>query len=192
LYIIRYKNAIKFLLDKGKGTIVKIKYHEPLGSPNNKQDPLPENWRELSAIAGAMPENFGIVEKDKLYRSAIVWPHQVNKLYKDYKISHMIVLIDGAWLEQFYDDWKITIHQFPYLQRRELTFERVKDIVRLINSLKEPSLVCCLKGKTKTGMVAAGYEILNGRKNKLQAIADSMRYGNLNISSFSEMRRYDK
>lgn len=171
---------------------MRIKYHGPLGDPNNKQDPLPENWRKLSAVAGAMPENFGIVAKGKLYRSAIVWPHQVDTLYKNYKICHIIILIDGDWLQQFYDDPKVTIHQFPYLQRKELTFERVKEIVGLINSLKEPSLICCLKGKTKTGMVAAGYEILNGRKSNLQAIADTMRYGNLNISSFSEIRRYRK
>lgn len=171
---------------------MRIKYHEPLGDPNNKQDPLPENWRKLSATAGAMPDNFGIVEKGKLYRSAIVWPHQVKNLYKDYKIAHIIVLIDGEWLQQFYDDPEITIHQFPYLQRKGLTFQRVKDIVGLINSLNEPSLVCCLKGKTKTGMVIAGYEILNGRKNHLQAVADSIKYGNLNMSSFSEIRRYHK
>ncbi len=169
-----------------------IKYHEPLGDPNSKQDPLPENWREISATATIMPENFGVVEKGKLYRSAIVWPHQMEKLHNDYKINHIISLIDGDWLQQFYNDAVITIHQFPYLQRKELTFDRVKDIVRLINSLNEPAIVFCLKGKTKTGMVSAGYEILNGRKTNLQAIAESIKYGNLNMSSFSEIKRYCK
>ncbi len=45
-----------------------IKYHEPLGDPNSKQYPLPENWREISVTATIMPENFGVVEKGKLYK----------------------------------------------------------------------------------------------------------------------------
>ena len=65
-----------------------------------------------------------------------------------------------------------------------------------MNQLKEfvvdYSLVCCLKGATRTGMVVAGYEVLNGRKSNLQAIAESIMYGNVNISSFREMSRYHK
>jgi hypothetical protein len=100
---------------------MRIKYHEPLGDPNNKQDPLPENWKELSAIADWKPRKFGIVEQDKLYRSGVVWPHQVEGLHRDYGISHIITLIDGDWLQQFYDDERITIHQFPFFR---LLFER--------------------------------------------------------------------
>src|SRR3989338_5539343 len=124
------------------------KYHEPLGDPNNKQDPLPENWQELSAIADEKPKKFDVVERNRLYRSGIVWPHQVEGLHRDYGISHIITLIDGDWLQKFYDDGEITIHQFPFFQRRELTFGRVKDIVEVINSQAESSLVCCLKGAT--------------------------------------------
>ena len=171
---------------------MRIKHHEPLGDKNNKQDPLPENWQELSAIADGKPKKFGVVERDRLYRSGIVWSHQIEGLHREYGISHIIALIDGDWLQQFYEDERITIHQFPLFQRRELTFERVKDIVEVINSQDEPSLVCCLKGATRTGMVVAGYEVLNGRKSNLQAIAESIMYGNVNISSFREMSRYHK
>ena len=88
--------------------IMRIKYHEPLGDPDNQQDPLPENWQELSAIADGSPRKFGVVEQEKLYRSGIVWPHQVGGLHHDYGIRHIVTLIDGDWLQQFDDDERIT------------------------------------------------------------------------------------
>ena len=98
--------------------------------------------------------------------------------------------MDGDWLREFYDDPEITIHQFPTLQRRELTYERVRNIVDVINDLNEPSLVHCLRGVTRTGMVCAGYQIINGDKGKFGAIAESIRYGMVNLSSLREMLNY--
>jgi len=171
---------------------MRIKYHRLQGVPIDKQDPLPENWRELSKIANGKPEKFGVVEPNKLYRSAVVWPRQVEDLYEDYGVCNIITLIDGDWLKQFYDDERITIHQFPFFRRRELTFEKIKDVVKVINLQDKPSLVCCLKGVVRTGMLVAGYEILNGRKSNLRAMVESVIYGNVNISSFREMRKYHK
>ena len=166
------------------------RYHEPLGDPEHKQDPLPDNWRELAARAGSMPKNFGVVEHKKLYRSAIVWPSQVEGLHANYGINHFITLMDGDWLLDHYARQDITIHQFPFFQRRELTLKRVKDIVEVINTLDSPSIVSCLKGSVRTGMVVAGYEIINGRKSNLVARLESGLYWNFNGSAHREIKDY--
>ena len=167
-----------------------ITHHKPLGNPDEAQDPLPNNWRELATQDGTKPIRFGIVEEGKLYRSGIVWTHQVRKLQEDYGIVHIVSLLDGDWLREFYEDAEITIHQFPILQRRELTYDRVRNIVDVINELDKPALVHCLTGATRTGMVCAGYEIINGKKGKLSAIMESITYGMVNISSLREMVHY--
>lgn len=164
-----------------------IKHHEPLGNPKEAQDPLPENWKELAAQKGKIPKRFGVVEEGKLYRSGIVWANQVRKLHEDYGIANIVSLLEGNWLREFYDSSEITIHQFPILQRRELTYERVRTIVDVINDLNQPSLVHCLNGATRTGMVCAGYQIINGIKGKFGAIIESIGYGMVNISSLREM-----
>ena len=149
-----------------------IKHHEPLGDQNQRQDPLPENWKEIAAEAGITPVRFAAVEIGKLYRSGIVWPKHVLRLQEKYGIAHIISLIEGDWLSEFYEYPSITIHQFPFYQRRELTAERVGDIVDTINGLEQPALVQCLKGVTKTGMVSAAYQILNGQKGNLGAFLE--------------------
>lgn len=161
----------------------------PLGDPLHQEDTLPKNWKQIAARAGPFPKNFGIVKEDYLYRSAIIWPHQVEAL-KQIGIKHIITLIPGDWLSAFYKSTSIAIHSFPHYQRRELNQQRVKRIVRSIDCLQEPSIICCLKGKTKTGMVAAGYEIMLNNKPNLQAILESISYGNLNVSSMREMLEY--
>ena len=167
-----------------------VRHHEPLGDPSKKQDPLPENWESIAADAGHLPNNFGTVEPGKLYRSGIVWPNQVRKLKEDFGIEHIISLLDGDWLQDFYYGSAVTIHQFPFHRRRALTFDRVRDIVTVINDLDKPALVHCYHGATRTGMVCAGYQIINGRKGRFRAILESVRYRNVNISSFREMRHY--
>lgn len=169
-----------------------IRYHEPLGNPEEAQDPLSNDWEIEASKDGNRPRRFGVVEENKLYRSGIVWPHQVRRLQQDYGIVHIISLLEGDWLREFYDAPEITIHQFPILQRRELTYERVRNIVDVINDLDEPSLVHCLTGATRTGMVCAGYQINNGRKGKFGAIVESVGYGMVNISSLKEMLHYHR
>ena len=169
-----------------------VKYHEPYGNPENQQDTLPENWQEFAATADDLPIKFGVVEPEKLFRSGIIWPHQVEKLKRQYGIVHIISLIPGDWLSKFYYNPDITVHQFPFYQRRELTFERVRNIVDVINSLQEPTIVNCLRGITKTGMVCAGYQILNGQRSNLGAIIENMRFGYFNISSIKEVMHYSK
>ena len=167
-----------------------IKYHKPLGNPEKAQDPLPHNWRELAKKDGDRPKRFGVVEEGRLYRSGIVWSHQVKKLQEDYGIVHIISLLDGDWLRDFYDDAEIKLHQFPILQRKELNYSRIRDIVDIISKLDKPALVHCLTGATRTGMVCAGYQIINRRKDKLSAIVESVGYGMVNISSLREMLHY--
>lgn len=147
-------------------------YHNPLGDPNNKQDPLPENLREITGEANSLPNRFSPVDDGKLYRSGIVWAYQIPRLQNQYGIAHIISLIEGDWLSKFYNDSSITIHQFPVYQRKELTAERVETIVDIINGLKEPALVHCLKGVTRTGMVSAGYQILNEHKGNWGAFLE--------------------
>jgi protein tyrosine/serine phosphatase len=153
-----------------------IKYHEPYGDPNEKQDPLPRNWREIELNASFLPLNFDVVEDSRLYRSGIIWAKQIPILQEIFDIKHIISLVPGDWLESYYDSLDITIHQFPFFQRRELTFERVKGIVNVINSLDGPALVHCLKGATRTGQVIAGYEVINGLKTNKEALEDSQEY----------------
>ena len=173
-----------------------IKHHEPLGDPNQKQDHLPENWKEIAAEAEIIPIRFSVVEDGKLYRSGIVWPQQVQRLQEKYSIAHIISLIEGDWLSEFYEDPTITIHRFPVYQRRELTAERVEDIVDTINGLEQPALVHCLKGVTKTGMVSAAYQILNGQKSNLGAFLEYVwrsewhLSGLVNISTVKEIFGY--
>ena len=169
-----------------------IRYHTPHGNPENQQDTLPANWQEIAVNAGELPIKFGVVDPEKLFRGGMIWSHQVERLKRQYGITHIISLISGDWLSQFYDNPDITIHQFPFYQRRELTFERVKDIVDLINSLKEPAIVHCMKGVTKSGMVCAGYKIINGQRSNLGTIIENIRYGYFNISSIKEVMRYSR
>ncbi len=167
-----------------------IQCHKPHGSPENQQHPLPANWKDIASKASNRPARFGVVDPDKLYRSGMIWPHHVNTLQEDYQIKHIISLLDGDWLKEFYNDNSIIIHQFPFYQRKELTFDRVKNIVDVINSLKEPAIVHCFKGATRTGMVCAGYHIINGKKGNLAVIIGNMKYMDFNISSMREILHY--
>ena len=149
-----------------------IKQHEPFGDPNHKEHPLPENWQKIAEQDGLMPVRFAAVDEGKLYRSGIVCPRQIPALQDRYGINHIISLMDGDWLEDYYKTPRVTIHQFPFHQRKELTAERAKNIVDTINELDSPVLVHCLKGVTRTGMVSAAYQILNGQKSNLGAFLE--------------------
>ena len=109
-----------------------IEYHKPLGDLWNKQDPLPSNWRELAAkTCTKLPRKFSRVDEGKLYRSGIPWPHQVRHVRSVYGIKHVVSLIDGDWLQEFYTDPNMTIHKFPINQRRELNFPKNSENCRL-------------------------------------------------------------
>ncbi len=169
---------------------MRIKHTEPLGVFENIQDPLPTNWREISKNAGKFPKNFGVIEKGKLYRSGVIWPKQVKNLFSSYGIENVITFLDGDWLEDFYESEKITIHQFPIYQRKELTFERVEKIVKIIDSFEKPAIISCLKGAVRTGIVAAGYEYLKMDRSSFGVIFRSMKYKNFNYSALKEILRY--
>lgn len=165
------------------------RYHEPLG--NNPQDPLPTNWQELEKQACDMPRNFGVVKEQVLYRSGIVYPKQIKTLRVLYWIRHIISLIHGDWLKVHYDNTGVTIHQFPILERKALTRERVLDIIWVIQGLDWPALVHCLKWTTRTWMVCCGYKINSLGQYPIVAILDSsLRHWLLNPSAVKEIMKY--
>ncbi len=174
-----------------------VRYHKPFGDSDHKEHPLPENWQDIERHAGLMPIRFAPVDDNKLYRSGIVWSHQIPVLQDKYGIHHIVSLMDGDWLNKDYDNPSIMIHQFPFHQRRELTAERAKNIVDTINKFDSPALVHCLKGVTKTGMVSAAYQILNAQKSNLAAFLEYVwrsewhLSGILNISTVKEILAYD-
>ena len=166
----------------------------PLGDPEKIQDGLPYNWRELEEKAGDMPDRFAQVDEN-LFRSAIPYPKHIATLQERYGIKNIVSLIDGDWLKEYYSlpSGEIQIHQFPVYQRRELTPQRVKDIVGIIKYLKGPTLVHCLKGVTRTGMVVAGYQIGVMKRSKwtvVPALIFNRTAPNLNISALKEIVRY--
>ncbi len=165
--------------------------HTPLGKPELAQDSLPENWKEVYSNSGDLPSNFGVVIDEKLYRSGVILPSHIENLRNRYGIKNIVSLVDRICLDEFEDREDIIIHHIPVLQRRELTFDRIKELVNLIDSTDEPFIVSCLKGKTRTGMVIAGYQVLHGM-NRFGAMIGSIGYGNGNISSFREMLAYSK
>jgi len=169
-----------------------IRYHEPYGNLEEAQHPLPSNWRELASKAGKKPVKFGVVDPGKLYRSGMIWPHHVKWLQESHDIKNLVSLVDGDWLSEFYEDQSIVIHQFPHHQRRELTFERIRDIVDVINSFEDPAIVHCFKGATRTGMVCAGYRIINGMTSNLVAILKNLRFVDVNPSAIREIRHYSR
>lgn len=169
-----------------------IEHHDAYGNPEEKQHPLPENWEVLAFHANKLPKRFGVVKEGKLYRSGIVWPHQIKNLKKDYGIAHVISLIEGNWLDEFEYDPDVTIHKFPFHQRRELTFERVRNIVEVINELEGAAIVHCFKGATRTGMVCAGYQIINEQKGNLRSILENITYLDVNISAIREISHYSR
>jgi len=167
-----------------------IKHHEPYGTKENQQNPLPKNWRELAAKTGIKPKRFGIVEEGKLYRSGIIWPPQIPWLQENHGIVHIVSLLEGDWLQDYYESSDIVLHQFPFRQRRQLTFDRAKNIVDVINDLEKPAIVHCLHGVVRTGMVCAAYQIINGRKSHYSAILETVMYGNINLSALKEISSY--
>lgn len=166
------------------------RYHEPIWNINNIQDPLPNNWKELSLQQWNIPENFGTIDPGKLYRSAIIYPHQIKILQARFQIWHIISLIDGDWLEEYYDNSEITIHQFPILERKALTKQRIAIIIDLIKSLNSPALIHCLKGATRTGMISSYYEITVLNKNRILSILNWARHWNVNISAIREIMNF--
>lgn len=167
-----------------------LKHHKPLGNPNNIQDPLPKDWRELEVRSWDLPDNFWVVNPWVLYRSAIVYPKQVEKLKKKYWIWHIISLVDWTWLKDYYEDPEITIHQFPILERKALTRERIEYIIWVINNLNKPALVHCLKWATRTWMVCSLYEIQVMNRNRIATILGWIRFWNVNISAIREICKY--
>jgi len=168
-----------------------VRYKDPSWDPEGREFPLEVRWEALSSQADDLPVNFGTVD-DKLYRSGAVFPHQVPALQEEHGVSHIISLVQGFQLTQFYEDPSITIHQFPGYSRKEWTFERVKKVVGTINELEGKCLVHCTRGVLKSGKVVAGYRILNGQKGRIGAIWESASYGMLNPSSIREMASYRK
>jgi len=153
-----------------------IRYHEPYGTVRldlKMRHTLPKNWKALESRAKEMPKKFDVIDQGKLYRSGIVWPKHVKSLQEKHGVVHFISLIDGAWLREFYEVDGVYIHQFPFIERAELTPPRVKNIVDVIDSLEEPALVFCLKGATKTGMVCAGYQISHRLRTPEECVRES-------------------
>lgn len=135
------------------------------------RDPLPANWRELEAKAGPLPENLKVVVPGKVYRSGIVFAHQVPNLQRELGIRHVIALLPGDWLDSLRDDPTITIHKFSTDRRHELrVLSRILEITDFIHDLKEPALVICKHGADRTGSVVGAFRVRQGENSLVAAL----------------------
>jgi len=96
-------------------------------------------------------------------------PHHIEVLQERHKIQHIVSLIHGDWLSDFYQDSSIHIHKFPFLGRY-IPPEMVKEIIGLIHSFEEPVAVHCLKGKTRTGKILAANDIVHHNISRFAAL----------------------
>ncbi len=165
------------------------KHHKPLWKIEAAQDPLPKNWKDLMLTSWDLPGNFWTVEEGKLYRSSIVYPKHISVLREKYWIQNIVSLIMWDWLEEFYDDEDIHIHQFPIFERKELTAQRVQQILDVIEWLEWTSIVHCLKWAVRTWMVCAWYD-LRYWKSLISTLGKSISHGNVNISALREITTY--
>lgn len=178
-----------------------IEHIHPCGThPESKDDPLPTNWKELNQDAHGIPRNFWMISVS-LYRSSLVLPNNVAYLYKEMNIRHIISLLDNtdAILDsqgKFSEMEDLYFHQFPFLQRKELTQEKCKLVVNKILELEESNtgkiIVHCNKWSVRTGMVIALYQILSWKRWNFTAFIESIKYWNINVATIKEILSYSK
>ncbi|HLD12545.1 MAG TPA: hypothetical protein VJB87_03030 [Candidatus Nanoarchaeia archaeon] len=166
-----------------------IRYHEPIGEPWKAVDPVPQNVVELDKTAPLLPKNFNCVDY-KLFRSGLVFPSQVHHLRGTYGIQHIVSLVPGDWLSSWFDDASVTIHQFPFHRRREMTPSHVNNIVKTIAGLEGRVLVHCKKGETRTGMVCAAYRMQRGVYPLGCVVIDAVLHGMVNGSALRDVLFY--
>jgi len=167
------------------------RYHEPYLKPGkSERDILPQNLDGYDSWC--VPRRFRQVD-EKVYASSLILPHHISILRSQYWIKHVISLIHGDWLQEYYHGTDISIHQFPHLGRY-IPKENIIKILGLIDDLDEKVVVHCLKWKIRTGKIIALHEMQNMWKSKAEAMLRYMKtswWNRVNVNNFIETFLHD-
>jgi hypothetical protein len=148
-----------------------LKKHFEMEDKGETQHALPENWEDVARNAADLPMLLSSFDEGK-YRGGMVWPKHVKRLQKEFGIRHIVSLMEGDWLNDFYDDPNLVIHQFRFRKRNDMTPDMALEFVDLLSVLQEPTIVHCYKGVTRTGMGVAAHQIVNRQKTPLMALLE--------------------
>lgn len=108
--------------------------------------------------------NFHVVESGKFYRSGQPTPELLRTWHQRHGITTVINLRGAHPGVDWYDaeekavnELGIKLINYPISASRELTETQVVEILAILNSLDGPTLVHCMSGADRSGIVSAFY-----------------------------------
>lgn len=136
-------------------------------------------------MAKDMPNNFGCVEGDKLYRSGIVFPKHIPILKERYGIENVISLIDFDYL----DGSEVNLFKFPTWKKEEFSKDLIDKILEKIDSLEGPTLVHCLRGEKRSELISSSYLLKRGH-SKFEVLKRALKHNGVNRHYLSFLYNY--
>jgi protein tyrosine phosphatase (PTP) superfamily phosphohydrolase (DUF442 family) len=125
---------------------------------------------------GIYGENFSVVEKGKLYRSAQLSPQALKAYIKKYGIKTIINLRGEHPKEKWWrqeksvaDRYHVTLVNIPTSAVSMISKESVDKILQIFDTAPRPILVHCMAGIDRTGEVSALWVLDQQKKSKSEA-----------------------
>ena len=162
-----------------------------------------------SAMTGAyllaiqLTGNFGTVIAGELYRSNQPTADELEEYVKVEGIRSIINLRGGSEASAWYAEEMASAHKlklahydFPMSDHEELSRERAKQLIALMEKAEKPLLIHCKAGADRTGLAAALYLAKIAKAGEDAAEAQiTIRYGHVSLPlspSFAMDRTFEK
>lgn len=144
---------------------------------------VPLAWAGYAGWA-RVTENFGIVERGVLYRSAQLDGSALARVVSEHGIRSVLMLRGGGPGDAWWEDEQRAVqrlglrhHQIRLSARRAVNPTQLDDILRVIDQAQKPVLVHCNGGADRTGLVAAAWLLRRGFAPEQARRQLSLRYG---------------
>ncbi len=114
-------------------------------------------------------QNWGIIEKDILYRSKKLSNKALESRITKYNLKSILCLAECDDWESYYANfYRIKYYKFP-LNISEIQLQDAVEIVKFLKNSPKPLLIHCRKGADRTGMAAVLYYYSIKKMNMKQA-----------------------
>lgn len=152
---------------------------------------------ELSNKVANSIKNFGIVQKNVLYRGSE--PHQegIEYLHNQLGVKTIVSLRDGSYNQNKEDAEiakKLGVNhvEIPMDSRKEPTEEQVQTFFNVMEKYPKPVYIHCYRGKDRTGYMCARYRMKYNGFSGQQAVEEKAKYGGNDFFSKYFFNKIDK